>query len=217
MKWTPDPELKYKLLESLTRKHTNDPERTKNIHVSDLTYCLRESYFRKTKPKLATEQMLGYYVDGQRRHLVVQDLHGFEKEVKIGSHGVRATLDLLDKVPIEIKTSRGRPALTPTHLEQRYGLQIGYYMVLTNKSAAKFIIQWLNPRLELNDPTWECYNIDFMNGEAELYLSTLRTSRDLLRVALDSRSPKQLPKVKAEKTWKCRGCQYTEECAKIGG
>lgn len=216
MKWTPDPELKQRLITSLTKKHIADPERLKHIHVTDLTYCLREAYFRKINPKPATEQMLGFFVDGSRRHLIIQDLHGTKAEVKIGGHGVRATVDLLDDFPIEIKTSRGRPALTPIHIEQRYGLQIAYYMLLTEKNEARFIIQWLNPKPELQDPTFECYKVEFEPGEAELYLTQLQTDRGLLKQALSTQNPRLLPRVKAEKSWKCRACQYAEECSKIG-
>ena len=152
-------------------------------------------------------------MDGSRRHIIIEDLHGASKEVKTGNYGVGATIDLLEGLPIEIKTSRGGPKPAAT-LEERYGSQNGYYMVITGKKEARFIIQWLNPRE--GQATFECYKVEFeSDGEAERFLNQLQADRDLLKAAIKTRNPRLLPKIKADKAWKCRNCRWQEECSKL--
>ena len=98
-------QLKHLFIEKLQKKFGDIRD---GIHVSDLVYCLREAYFRKTNPVAFTEKQLGYFVDGARRHGELQNLLGAKNEVQVERFGVLGSIDVLLDKPCEIKTTRAK-------------------------------------------------------------------------------------------------------------
>lgn len=97
MKIRKDEKLKQRFVEALRKKYGNIRG---GVHVSDLVYCLREAYYRKVDPVPFTERTLGFFVDGARRHRVLQELLGVESEVKVEKWGVRGSIDVLILTPV---------------------------------------------------------------------------------------------------------------------
>jgi len=175
----------------------------KGIHVSDLVYCLREAYYRKTEPVEPTLKQLGFFVDGARRHMVLQDLLGLKSEVEVEKYGVIGHIDIMLDAPVEIKTTRAKNDL-PDH----YFLQLGFYAVMTNARHGYLVIQRLNAA---EDP-WEFYRVEWTEQEIREIEKELKRRADLLRKALKNRDPSILPRIDDEMRWKCRNCLYRERC-----
>jgi len=120
------PELLSRFVESLRAQY----DERDGIHVSDLIYCLREAYFKKTAPKELTETQLMFFLDGARRHVALQSLSGVECEVRVEGLGIVGTVDMLGTAPIEFKSTRARSGV-PDH----YLRQLGYYVELRRTTA----------------------------------------------------------------------------------
>jgi len=173
------------------------------IHVSDLVYCLREAYYRKIEPVDPTLKQLGFFVDGARRHRVLQELLDVESEVKVERYGVVGHIDVLLDGPIEIKTTRARNAL-PDH----YFRQLAYYAVMMNVKHGYLVIQRINAA---EDP-WEFYRVEWSEEEIKEFDSELKRRADQLRAALNFHDPSMLPEIEDAMRWKCRSCLYRERC-----
>lgn len=207
MNFEPDNALKDKLIQALTEKYN---EEWKDIHVTDLVYCLREAYYRKTDPQPPTETELMFFVDGSRRHFIIEDLSGQESEIEMIWNGVRGTVDILDKVPIEIKTTRANNAL-PTH----YFKQLGYYCAMQDSETGLLLIQRLNNR----EAPWEFWRVKWTPQEIKTMKNEILEKRDLLEKALKTNDSAILPKSDLldddGKPWKCRYCKYVEKCGRL--
>jgi len=197
-----DSELEGLFLKALREKQTS---LRKGIHVSDLVYCLREAYFRRFEPAEPTLKQLGFFVDGARRHRVLQELLGVESEVKVEKYGVVGHVDVLLEAPVEIKTTRARKAL-PNH----YFRQLGFYAVMLDVPRGYLVIQRLN-----GDSPWEFYCVEWTEEEFRLLDQELKLRADLLRAALNFRDFHMLPRVEGDAAWKCRNCLYRQKC--LGG
>jgi len=193
------PGLEKRFLSALREKQNSMRE---GIHVSDLVYCLREAYFRKVEPAEPSLKQLGFFVDGARRHRVLQELLGVESEVEVEKYGVVGHVDILLDAPVEIKTTRARNAL-PDH----YFRQLGYYAVMLDVPRGYLVIQRLN-----NDSPWEFYRVEWSKEELQLLDRELKYRADLLRVALNFRDFHMLPRVEESMAWKCRNCPYRDKC-----
>ena len=196
------PNLRKRFLAALREKHNSIRE---GIHVSDLTFCLREAYFRKVEPAEPTLRQLGFFVDGARRHRVLQELLGVESEVKVEKYGVVGHVDVLLDAPVEIKTTRARNAL-PDH----YFRQLGYYAVMLDVPRGYLVVQRLN-----NDSPWEFYSIKWSKEEFQRLDQELKYRADLLRAALNFRDFRMLPRVEEDMAWKCRNCLYRDKCREV--
>ena len=173
------------------------------IHVSDLVYCLREAYFRKIEPVDPTLKQLGFFVDGARRHKVLQEILGVECEVEVKRYGVVGHIDVMLDAPVEIKTTRARSAL-PDH----YFRQLGFYAVMMNARHGYLVIQRLNAA---EDP-WEFYRVEWTEEEIKEIDRELKRRADQLRAALNFHDPSMLPEIEEDMRWKCRSCLYRERC-----
>jgi CRISPR/Cas system-associated exonuclease Cas4 (RecB family) len=208
---TPDPETKTRLIDNLNILY-NKPR--SEIHVSDLCYCLRQTIFRKISPRSNSEKELGYYSSGQAIHFVLEGLHGAEREVEREFEGVKATIDLLDDVPLEIKSTRSFKRDIKSHWVR----QLAYYAVIEGKSEGKLIIMYLFPRQptkkspDASPGMFETYNVSL--PDATRVLHEFRERRDTLQKGLDAKDPSLVPGVRGdpEMGWLCQNCQYRGEC-----
>jgi len=203
-------ELKKKFLERLEQYYNNGKTRD-GLHVSDLVFCLRQSYFRKTNPKPHSLRTLQFFIDGATRHSALQDLLGLEREVEVERFGVVGHVDVMaGGVPVELKTTRARSAV-PDH----YFRQLGYYAVLCGVCEGVLVVQRINCR-DGEEP-WEFYHVKWSREEVEGLERELRHRANLLRGALEKRDPSFLPVLGSDMRWKCRWCDYVDECEKKGG
>lgn len=209
MKTSVSPQLVQRLVDGLARR--NIPGDREGIHVSDLTLCLRKSYYSKTMPRRPTPATLGYYVDGSRRDLVIKGLLG-TKVTAAEKDGIWFAPDSVDNEgnPIEIKTTRAAEGVSPHHITQ-----LTYYMVLSGKNTGHLVIQRVGFRK--NDVPFEAYNFDFEPGEMQRYRQEMLERRDSLKSALENSDPRIAPSVRSspEFNWLCKSCPWSEECQSI--
>jgi CRISPR/Cas system-associated exonuclease Cas4 (RecB family) len=200
LKITTDTALKETFLEGLKKKNSTPRP---DIHVSDLTLCLREAFFRKVAPKPPSEKTLGYFVDGARRHSALQGLTNYTAEFKVKKWGITGSIDLLSDAPIEIKTTRGKSGISNHYLKQ-----LGYYACLLEKTIGYLVIQ----RLITSEKTWEFYKVEFTDGEIAFLSEEIQKRAMILEAALELKNMNSLPKVDNEDKWKCIRCDYITEC-----
>lgn len=194
---TEDSALKRLFLEKLREHYGQSKE---GFFVTDFVYCLRKAYWRRVKPKPFSEQQLGYFVDGSRRHEALQFLSGLQSEVSVEKHGVRGRLDLLAESPIEMKTTRARSGGDiPLH----YLRQCAFYCVLAGKDTCTLITQ------HIIEGRFRFQKLVFSAEELASYEGELVENRRLLEEALAKRDHSGLP---PGESWQCRGCEYDEDC-----
>jgi CRISPR/Cas system-associated exonuclease Cas4 (RecB family) len=192
-----DSVLKRLFLEKLREHYGNHKD---GFFVTDFVYCLRKAYWRRVKPKPFSEQQLGYFIDGSRRHEALQFLSGLQCEISFERHGVRGRVDLLAEAPIEFKSTRARSGGDiPTH----YLRQCAYYCVLTGTDACTLITQ------HIIEGCFQFQKLTFSAEELGAYEGELVESRRLLEEALAKRDHSGLP---SGDSWQCRSCEYNEEC-----
>jgi CRISPR/Cas system-associated exonuclease Cas4 (RecB family) len=176
----------------------------KEIHVSDLTWCLRKAYYRRFQNKKLTPEQLMFFLEGHQRHEGIQSLLGNSRAVEqeVTKYGVVGHLDLLGNYPIEIKSTRSQPGkrINETHLRQ-----LAYYCLLTDSNVCSLITQYIEDNLI----TFE--QISFSKLELDQYLRDMIEARDVLQFAYDRKSPAQLP---MGQEWQCRNCEFKGTCDK---
>jgi len=200
-----DKTLKEKLLLALEKRFE---ERGDKIHVSELILCLRLSYFRRRKPKPPTERELSFYLDGARRHEIIEMLYGEASEVKIEKGGIVGTVDILDDYPVEFKSTR---VYKGENFPEHYLRQIAFYMVLLGKREGRFIIQNLLPKKD--EVSFGTFKITLSEEKFNEYKEEMIKSANLLKNALLADDPSILPGPKED--WRCRTWQYTANCLEI--
>jgi len=198
MKISEDAQLKKQFIDKLQEKCA--PVRTE-IHVSDLTYCLRKAFWRRFENRKLSEHQLIFFLDGHQRHEGLQSLvDHLEHEKEVRKYGIVGHLDLADGHPIEIKTTRARPnGQKPQHYIQ----QCAYYCLLTESKKCNLITQYINDGLL----TFE--TIEFSQQDLDAYLKEMLEARDRLQNAYDSMNPKTLPFLR---NWQCNHCEFVENC-----
>jgi|GEM_PF-1665764 len=205
VKITETAELRTLFLTNLRKKYQNNTR--KRIHVSDLTLCLRQSFYQKTTPKNHTDQTLSYFVDGARRHLVLQGLTDYKSEVRVERLGVVGTVDMYADAVIEVKTTRGTSAIS-----QHWIKQLGYYTAIINeKTYGYLIIQRLITKGDAKP--FEFYRIYYSNEELKKYEEEIQEKTETLKKALETNDETLVPKASSELKWLCNNCLYKEKCS----
>jgi CRISPR/Cas system-associated exonuclease Cas4 (RecB family) len=192
-----DSVLKRLFLERLQDHYGGHKE---GFFVTDFVYCLRKAYWRRVKPKPFSEQQLGFFVDGSRRHEALQLLSGLRSEVSVEKHGVRGRLDLLAEAPIEMKTTRARNG---SDIPLHYLKQCAYYCVLTGKDTCTLITQ------HIIEGCFRFQKLVFSAEELLAYERELVENRRLLEEALAKQDHSGLP---PSEPWQCRSCEYNGDC-----
>jgi len=192
-----DSALKRLFLEKLREHYGSHKD---GFFVTDFVYCLRKAYWRRVRPKAFSETQLGYFIDGSRRHEMLQLLSGLQCEVSFERHGVRGRLDMLGEAPIEFKSTRARSGGgIPLH----YLRQCAYYCVLTGKDACTLITQ------HIIEGCFRFQKLVFSAEELAAYEAELVGSRRLFEEALAKQDHSGLP---PGEPWQCRSCEYNGDC-----
>jgi CRISPR/Cas system-associated exonuclease Cas4 (RecB family) len=153
------------------------------------------------KNRKLSEQQLQFFLDGHQRHEGLQSLvKNLEHEVEIRNFGIVGHIDLMDKCPIEIKTTRAwNNGQKPLH----YLRQCAYYCILTKTESCSLITQYINEGIF----TFE--KIHFTQEELDAYLKEMLEARDKLQFAFDRKNHNFLP---FPEGWQCRHCEFKEDC-----
>jgi hypothetical protein len=205
-KITQNPEKLQRLTESLYEKRQE--ERTE-IHVSDLTMCLRKAYYNRKQPRRESLKTMSFWLDGERRDHIIKSLfpdHPQGKQI----NGVWFNPDGLDEQgnPIEAKSTRSN---REGHLNSHWLKQAVYYIALSNRNEGSIVVQRLGAGK--NDP-FEWHDVEIDEVEKVMVLAEIENLRALLQLALDTDAPWILDSVRDndELSWLCRDCPHKDEC-----
>ncbi len=185
----------------------------KEIHVSDLLF-LRQAYFNKTVPLPITDEEVGYFTAGKAHHGLIEALQGAEeyREVDVEFEGIKGTIDFIENIPTEIKTTRAMTIAKEEEISEHYITQLGFYCAMTNSQEGKLIIFYLNVREKTPEgkklvPKFKVYNIRY--PDLETIKEDMRKKYNLLKNALETENFEELPKCPE---WICKRCKYRELC-----
>lgn len=192
-----DINLKQQFITKLTEQYSKQKD---GLFVTDFTYCLRKAYWRRINPKPLTEKTLGYFVDGNRRHETLQCLAGFKSEVSIQKYGLRGRLDMLNEYPIEMKTTRSS---SQYGISPHYQKQCIIYALMTEQPIVCLMIQ------HINESVFKFYKMTFTKEELQQAESKLINEINLLKMALETKNPKELP---YPEPWECNFCDFKGDC-----
>ncbi|MDG6906999.1 MAG: PD-(D/E)XK nuclease family protein [Nitrososphaerota archaeon] len=187
-----------------------------DVHVTDLTLCMRQALFRKLQPVPPSTKQLGYFFDGARRHEALQKLYGqgvIEKEIEF--EGVKATIDILDSIgPIEFKTTRAKNAIS-----EHWIRQLAYYMVATNSNFGTLQIQRILPGKQKGESQEEnlfpAFIIELNKEQREKWHQDFKERKDRFLSAYQSKDPSKAPLFRGDNDWVCSECPYKAQCDKI--
>ena len=184
------------------------------IHVSDLLFP-RASYFNKISPQPLTDREVGYFIAGRGHHEIVESLNGDKRfrEKTVTWNGIEGTIDFLDKVPTEIKTTRSQSTATPDKLSKHYLDQLGYYCAMMDSNIGRLIIFYLGARetdpdgKRIMTPKFKVFDINYPDLEG--IKKDMLSRKDLLVKAVETKDFTSLPKCPE---WKCTDCKYRDKC-----
>jgi len=207
---TNDDELQEEFLTKLTDLYSRQ---YKDIHVSDLTLCLRQAAYKKLCPKRTTLEQLNFFVDGACRDMAIKEVYG-NKGVKKLFMGIRMSTDVTasDGFPIEMKSTRASNGISDHYLTQ-----LTIYMVLQDMREGHLIIQRIVPKqitVTEKQPPFEFKRIIIDEDEFQKIKYTTETNRDILKTALAEKNPLLCPVVHKKDSWVCKSCQWNSpaEC-----
>lgn len=189
----------------LAKKYQED--RSNTIHVTDLTTCIRKSYYIKKygfpmDKKMAFWMLFGALVHEIVNPTIAEAFNGqteVRKTYKFGDIEIEATPDILtDNMVIEVKTC----ARVPERPYSSHQEQINAYLHIFDRP--KGLIVYIS-RTELDIRTFEYY------GDAQLFNYTLDKALALYK-ALESNTPPDCNIPLSERKFYCRNCQFRHLC-----
>src|SRR5688572_10887289 len=204
------------LYESLYEEYNKGRD---GIHVSDITFCPRESCFRQLDPKPVTNTQLNFFTSGAAIHAALQSLvkkypdrFEIEKEAKLGN--VVGHIDLFDTqnhIPIEAKSARVKTIEKP---KAHYIRQLEAYMALTNADTGIILVQCL---MNYENNPWVEFEHKMTKKQREKVLDQLKMDATILKIGLAQKDASLVRHIfyDNELNWKCRYCPYKEPCEKM--
>jgi len=229
----------------ILRAMYDKPDRS-GIHVTDLTGCLRKSYYEKTSPQPVLAHSLLVMLAGTAVHSALE--HNGDglsvSEMDIEQDGIVGKVDRLyhDGVLLDYKTTRW---LIPSRLP--YGsheLQVRMYANMLEKMGKpvkRAFIQYVDlsgPTKCTNGTKWaKCNSLvvyqdgqyicpkcgkDFPDGHLGAYRVEVSLKKDIDDVMTKSRDAlitaiKTMTPPYPERGWLCSYCQYNSTCEADGG
>ncbi len=196
------------------RNAKEDARRNGTIHTSDLVLCVRQSAFKRIVPKPPSLEELGYYVDGNTSDRALKNL--FKPSASMQVDGVWLTPDAEDENGVlqEFKATRSNDGLSA-----HFGRQLAYYLAQTGKSYGRLIVRRLTRKYpKKGEPdTWKPFDVYDVHIEPQEMLdlrTEIRGKKEALAVAIEQQNPLLAPGVKhdAESNWRCKRCQWKQEC-----
>lgn len=215
----PNPKLESEFLARLNEKY--GITRGDEIHTSDLTLCLRLSFFRRFMPKPLTPKTLMFFIDGESRGVVLQILFGEPSEVKgVDDLGVHYSLDMFDTVTeniLELKSTRGN---YPVESHDYWLRQIGLYMLQLNYDEAWLVVMWLNPKKDQSP--FGFYRLTWEDEKAKISFNSWRVDtvhlvKELMVLHDIKEVARRIPKLpQYPDKFPCKECPYKQECGELG-
>jgi len=200
--------LEGKLIKLLKKEYSKPRTGT---HVSDIILCLRESVWRKIDPQPLTSRDLSFFALGSGSHLALQRLANkgdIEDEKHLEYKGIVGSVDMYQKIPIEVKTSRSKYEIKepkPFHLTQ-----LRFYMAMLNSNVG-VLFYFLMNNFEKYFDSW---TYTLTNKELKDTLIEMEEKSKRYNIALELKDPFSAPGVRydTDLNWKCGFCNWKKSC-----
>jgi hypothetical protein len=200
-------------------------ERTPGIHASDLLDPLR-AYWKHTDPRPMEDRVVPIFMIGKVLHAFVLsavDGTGLNWESDQGSRtseilGIEYSPDhLINGIPREVKTSRSFFEPKDASDLDMYVEQLLIYMAAEKSVTGQLWVLYLNlkDKAGKTSPEFRAYTIRITPEELATVTRELRTTRDQLASAIETKNPAGLPFCR---TWLCgeKSCEWWEKCQPEG-
>lgn len=199
-----DREMEERFLKDLEEKmRSEDEERLKEIHVSDIVYCLKKAYYRRKGLKgVETKESLMIKSIGKGHHHAYEVLKGYLKETEVKRYGVVGHVDMMGDVPVELKTTRKKIS-SFLDIPENYLRQIAYYCIMTDTTQAYLIY------IYITRPDVKVFKLDYTHV-LERYRSEFFGRLNRLKEAIENDDPKILIGTNYE--WECQNCPFRSIC-----
>ena len=209
-----DHEASFKLKEEFKRLTVSQFKQEKDIHVTNLLWCLEKAARRIDNPQ--EEKPNRYMVEGTLAHLDLEPIIGalfgegkvVTREKKIRWRGIVGTIDLMiDGIPYEIKTNAtGR--VNDTYLEQ-----LSSYLIFTQAPYGKLVVRWLPRDFNTTDTEYhiDVYTYRPLREHLDEWVNTLTFRRDTVKASIRTGEHVPLEDIN-RKFFECGSCIY----AKLG-
>jgi CRISPR/Cas system-associated exonuclease Cas4 (RecB family) len=201
-------------------EHYNEPRA--NVHISDLTLCVREQAFRRIDPTAIETRDLNYFILGKSSHEAAQILakrfpNRFEAEKEVIYEGVQAHVDLYDKVynvPFEMKTYRGKDPSAP---KAHQLTQVMAYMAMLGASRGYVVFLLMN---NFEEPLFKEFEVTMDAEERKNMLEWIVINAKAFEIAVNHKDAELAPHIYYDSIvnkdqWKCRYCKYQGECSEM--
>lgn len=174
----------------------------REIHVSDLVYCLRKAYFRRINGSTVTDEQVLHFIRGQSLHALLEKLYP-QNEIIVMYDGFFGTMDAFDPekdAVVELKTVQEMYSVGPYehHLKQ-----LQYYLTMTDKRIGYLIY------LILGQKELKVFRVTLTDEDVEDLRKELKKRKALLERALAEKNFEILPVVT---DWQCRYCEFYDIC-----
>lgn len=215
-----------KVLLDRTREWLMKEERAGGIHASDLLDPL-QAYWRHTSPQPLGDRQVPIFMIGKVLHAFILSAIDGEKGTNWDSDQGSKTSDVIgivysqdhniSGIPREVKTSRS--FYEPKDLKDldMYVEQLLIYMAAEQSTKGQLWVLYLNLRDEQQrtSPGFRAYTITVSPEDLAKVTAELKATADLLKNALEKKTPTALPLCRQ---WKCgeKMCEFWTLCKPEG-
>lgn len=174
------------------------------VHVSDLLYCLRKTYFRRVYDIPVTDRMQLLFAIGYSMH---NYLHPGQGEESVEVDGIICSPDNTGEAE-EIKTTRSNSdRFTPEDMPHWIQQMMAYCKALKT-TTYKLMVYFICGNYKPPFPTLRTFEYKFSAKEIEDNWNWLLKRRDILLKALEDEKP---PARDCE-PWECKECEAIGYC-----
>jgi hypothetical protein len=197
------------------------------IHATDLLDP-RIAFFKKQNPSGVPDRLVNVFIVGQIAHAIIEVIKGSSGDYTKPDAGTRLfdelhySPDFLNYKgePDEIKTTRSfyLPKVAYLPDDDTYHMyleQLLIYMAAEDKTVGRLTLLYLNSKDETGRtaPQFYVWKIETTPEALEALRGVIKKTMGQLNVAIEKKDHNLLPLCRA---WKCRGCEYWEECKPEG-
>jgi len=208
----------------IDEKIAQDPNRKREIghyNCSEIGSCMRQWYFRYTNPKPIDNKTLRIFQMGHILHSWVDTLFANSKQVELKAN--EKSLLLIDSESGAVLHGRldnqivigGEEMVVDTKTTAKIGnypISIEYKMQLMPYLKAFNLKTGGILYVEKNTLTTKFVTIKY---DEELFEEVFNRMRNIHKALVTSKIPEPEAKMDVKSKWKCRYCEYKEECDKI--
>lgn len=187
--------------------------RAEGLHVSDLVYCLRKSWYQRNGyigPSNPQDDVI--LLMGQGHHGLIQNCSGIAVELpvelELAGVTVHGTVDLVQAgpLPVEIKTTRSSAKKDVASQSAHYIEQLASYVLALGVTRGRLAIWHLNgdySKGPASNPQLRVWDVEFERVELASW------KRELTRRVIELEDGR--PFLPAHYGWECKYCPFHED------